>query len=202
MRRETFREVQEKVAGLDSELTFGLSFVAAMIDRGDFRAAAGAIEEQRGALAEAGRDLQGVLVGPSRVRRVSVGAAIAAAALVGSGLLVAAVRHGEAAPPEVARLERVADQLETAVRDGSDAARLASIVGGVHRTILSLPQGAEFLVRIRRSLVEIRGRLLEIAPGPVADAARRVAREIEEVVEPQSPQPSPPPAGAPSASGP
>lgn len=201
--RSITREVKGQMADLDDQFALTLTFAAAMIDSGDLRAAAGAIEEQRHALAHSAERMERTLSTGSRLRKAGVLAGIAAA-VISSSVFVAVVRQGEAAGP-AERLARAADRLESAVNGGADAATLQGILDGMDRAISALPPDDLARGPLREPLMQVRGHVLKLLPRlpiGIAVQAKQVAFDIERAAESTARAPSEPPSDARTPSAP
>lgn len=140
-RRARMPEFSEALAHLQEEITLTESFAGAMIRSGDYKAAIGAIDEQRERLAAA--ELTMLTAMRPRPRRVQVAAAgIAAIMMVGSASIAfVAFQPSEAVAGQQAIISQAGKKLELAA-SAKTQAQVTALVDGAIADLAQLGESA------------------------------------------------------------
>src|ERR1051326_1419276 len=134
-------EVEAHIAQLSEELSLTAAFVHATHRRGENRAAAGAIDEQRVRLVARQRAMLHQLARPRNHRIHAALAGVAAALLVGSASFASYRAIAPTAPAKENVIHSATVRLAEA-QAAQDPTTVAQIIGDVHHSLLSLPPDA------------------------------------------------------------
>lgn len=199
-------EVEAHIAQLSEELSLTAAFVHAMHRRGEDRAAAAAIDEQRNRLVVRQRAMLRQLARPRNHRIHAALAGLAAAVLVGSASF-AGYRALTPGPANQAVIHSATVRLAEA-QAAQDPATVAQIIGDVHRSLLSLSPQSLVDTRDRDTVTQLLAQELQIIQSKAADApalvnqVTSIARQLNVDVpklQPDLPKPvAPPPSAAPA----